>query len=170
MKETVLDVLRFLFEQYMQEDGEVPPDRDTLQGDLISAGFGQLEVGMALNWVENLADAQLQGVNEAQTAQLAVADGHRHYLADEAARIGPDAQGFLLYLQQMGVLDAYKRELIIDRIMALELDDHREPIDVEQIQWIVLVVLYNQPDADDSAGAFSNLEELMFAQLSGYLH
>lgn len=177
MKEDVLDVLRYLFEQYMDEDSETHPDRETLQHDLIQAGFPQLEVGKALNWVEGLADAVPEGITltdsglgaDVQQALLHASvnsSGLRHYAPDEEARIDVEARGFILYLEQVGILNATRRELIIEKIMALDTDE----IDVEQVQWIVLVVLYNQPDSDEFGGAFARLEDLMYYGFPSYLH
>jgi Smg protein len=48
---------------------------------------------------------------------------------------------FLMYLSNTGILDAQRRELVIDRLMALETDD----ITLEDVKWVVLMVLFNQP-------------------------
>ena len=39
MKETVLDVLMYLFEHYFDEDVHVEPDQESLAHDLVQAGF-----------------------------------------------------------------------------------------------------------------------------------
>jgi Smg protein len=59
-----------------------------------------------------------------------------------------------MYLEQLGILDANRRELVIDRLMAL-----REDIDLERVKWVCLLVLMNQPDAED---AYTHLEELVY--------
>ena len=57
MKESVLDILIYLFENYF--DGELDdgfePDRDTLTQELEHAGFPTAEVERALAWLEELA-------------------------------------------------------------------------------------------------------------------
>ncbi len=57
MKEGVLDILIYLFENYF--DGELDegdePDRDTLKQELEHAGFPAGEVERALCWLEDLA-------------------------------------------------------------------------------------------------------------------
>ena len=57
MKEGVLDILIYLFENYF--DGELDegeePDRATLKRELEQAGFGSGEVERALCWLEDLA-------------------------------------------------------------------------------------------------------------------
>ena len=57
------------------------------------------------------------------------------------ARLDGACRGFLMYLEQQGVLDAARRELVLDRLMALEHDE----LGVEDVKWVVLMVLFNQP-------------------------
>jgi Smg protein len=60
-------------------------------------------------------------------------------------------------------LDPTTRELVIDRVMALETDD----IDLDQLKWVVLMVLFNQPGHE---AAFAWMEDLVFNEVRGYLH
>ena len=39
MKENVLDVLMYLFQNAMEEEIEIDPDRETVQMELLAAGF-----------------------------------------------------------------------------------------------------------------------------------
>ena len=59
----------------------------------------------------------------------------------EQARLDTDCRGFLVHLEQVGILSPTQRELVIDRLMALDGDD----IDIEQLKWVVLMVLFSQP-------------------------
>ncbi|MGD9390183.1 MAG: DUF494 family protein, partial [Thioalkalispiraceae bacterium] len=68
-----------------------------------------------------------------------------------------------LFLEQTGVLDHNTRELVIDRVMALEADE----IDMEQLKWVVLMVLFNQPGRE---AAFAWMEDLVFEEATGILH
>src|SRR6186997_706777 len=47
MKETILDVLLFLFENYFYDDPDAVRDRDSLQHGLIQAGFSPTEISKA---------------------------------------------------------------------------------------------------------------------------
>ena len=57
--------------------------------------------------------------------------------------------------EQIGILSAAQRELVIDRVMALE----TEEIEVEQIKWVVLMVLFSQPGQE---AAYARMEDLVF--------
>ncbi|MGD8208013.1 MAG: DUF494 domain-containing protein [Thiohalocapsa sp.] len=156
MKETVLDVLMYLFEHYVDEDNEFEPDREALQSHLSDAGFGDVEIDKAFDWLEGLSaqEPDLQGYNPAAL---------RQYSEHELDRLNSESRGFLLFLEQQGVLNATTRELVIDRVMALDGDD----VDLEQLKWVVLMVLFNQPDQE---AAFTWLEDLVLQDPPPYLH
>ena len=61
------------------------------------------------------------------------------------------------------MLDATTRELVIDRIEALEGED----IDLEQLKWVVLMVLFNQPGKE---AVCAWMEDLVLDKASGRLH
>jgi Smg protein len=63
----------------------------------------------------------------------------------------------------MGVLNPASRELVIDRAMALENED----FDIEQLKWVVLMVLFNQPGEE---AAYAWLEDLVFENMTNCLH
>ena len=55
MKETILDVLLYLFEHYFYDDPDAVRDRDSLQNGLIQAGFSPSEINKAFDWLDELA-------------------------------------------------------------------------------------------------------------------
>ncbi|MCB1778445.1 MAG: DUF494 family protein, partial [Candidatus Competibacteraceae bacterium] len=44
MKENVLDVLMYLFQNYMGDDEDTDPDRESIQTELLAAGFPSREI------------------------------------------------------------------------------------------------------------------------------
>ena len=56
MKESILDVLLYLFEHYFSEDTDPLHDRDSLQGNLLQAGFSPAEISKAFDWLDALAE------------------------------------------------------------------------------------------------------------------
>jgi Smg protein len=81
----------------------------------------------------------------------------------EQERLDSASRGYLLHLEQIGILKAAQREIVIDRLLAL--DD--EEIDVEQTKWVVMMVLFSQPDQQD---AFAQMEDLVYADDSAWVH
>ena len=61
--------------------------------------------------------------------------------AREQARLDSDCRGYILYLENIGIVNAAQRELVIDRLLAL---DARQ-IDIEQVKWVVLMVRSASP-------------------------
>lgn len=156
MKETVLDVLMYLFQSYTDGEVDNDPDRQSIQSELLAAGFSSREIQQALEWLDSLVDRQ--------SVPLRVAPGScRIYIGPEMDKLDVECRGFLLCLEQGGVLDSETRELVIDRVMALESDD----IGLHQLKWIVLMVLFNQPGREE---ACAWLEDLVFGDVPGYLH
>ena len=60
MKENVLDVLMFLFENYLYDEPEETPDRDSLEENLHQAGFTNGEIEKAFMWLDGLAEQRHQ--------------------------------------------------------------------------------------------------------------
>jgi len=144
MKENVLDVLIYMFENAMFDDEAEAhaPDQEALAHELSQAGFEHGTIDRAFDWLENLA----QLCEQSPATPPAKQDALRHYSAAESERIGLDAQGLLLNLEQCGVLDPVSREMVIDRLLAL--DD--ECIDLDNLKWVILMVLGNYAENDVS--------------------
>lgn len=158
MKETVLDVLIYLFEHCFDADSDIESDQDSLKGDLVEAGFPEAEVSKAFAWLESLA-AEPEATAEVPESRPST----RVFSREEAQRLDVECRGFLLFLEQSGVLDGVTRERVIDRVMALE----TQAIDLEELKWVVLMVLFNQPGNES---AFSWMEDFVFDEVSDRLH
>ena len=149
-EESELDVLMYLFENYMDEESHLQVDPDELKEQLHEAGFGSNEIGKAFVWLEGLS----QDVKETNPLVFNTLDPIRVYAREECDKIDLQARGYLMFLGHIGILDATNRELVIDRIMALE----NTVIDLEQVKWIILMVLFNQPEFEE---AFNWVEQVV---------
>ena len=157
MKENVFDVLMYLFENYyMDEDSPVTPDRESVQQELSQAGFPTLEIDRAFLWMESLASEPNPPDSQSDRSL-------RLFSNVEMQRLDTDCRGFILFLEQMDVLTPASRELAIDRAMALENED----FDLEQLKWVILMVLINQPGEE---AAYTWVEDLVSDNLSNHLH
>jgi Smg protein len=155
MKESILDVLLYLFEHYIAED-TVPPlgDRESLPdsplfSELTQAGFSPAEIHKAFDWLDALAEQR------PPAAEPRVGGAIRVYAGPELDKLDADCRGFLLFLEQHGVLDAHQRELVLDRAIALDQDE----LDIDDLKWVVLMVLFNQPGSE---AAYAWMETQMF--------
>ncbi len=157
MKDNVLDLLIYMFENYMSTDDEPRPDRQILKLELDKAGFVEPDIGRALTWLDGLAGEQIGKVAEATARAVRVFSGQ------ELLRLDTDVRGYLLYLENVRILSGSQRELVIDRLMALDADE----IDIEQVKWVVLMVLFSQPGQES---AYAQMEDLVFEDRSDALH
>jgi Smg protein len=158
MKEGVFDVLMYLFETYIDADEDPEPDQNELRGELVKAGFGDTEIDRALDWLDGLAESHSDRILNPQTEH-----GTRVYNDQELDRLDTQCRGFIAYLEQIGILSPPQRELLVDRLLALETPD----IDVEQIKWVVLMVLFSQPGQEL---AYARMEDLVFEEEQTSLH
>ena len=150
-EETILDVLLYLFEN------DVVRDRDSLQKNLHQAGFSPTEINKAFAWLDELS--RDRPLNPAQRKHAPV----RIFAEAELQRLDTESRGFLMFLEQNGVLDADQRELVLDRVMALD----QEEIDLDDLKWVVLMVLFNQPGSE---AAFAWMENQMFGDEPEPIH
>jgi Smg protein len=148
MKENVLDVLMYLFENYNDTEFTDTGNYDALKEELAGAGFPAEEVQHAFEWLDTLAERRKQLSLFGSTGVIRV------YSRQETARLSTDCRGFLVYLEQLGLLTPATREIAIDRLMAIE-----EEIDLEKVKWVLLLVLMHQPGGEN---AFEQIQELVY--------
>lgn len=157
----MFDVLMYLFETYIHNEAEMQIEQDKLTDDLTDAGFHREDVYNALNWLDKLADYQ-----EGLVAPILLATdpfSMRVYTADECQRLDASCRGFILFLEQIQVIDMETREMVIERVMALDTQE----FDLDDLKWVVLMVLFNIPGCEK---AYQQVEELLFDTHDGLLH
>ncbi len=158
MKESVLDVLIYLFDHYVEEEMEITPDQEGLKSQLIQAGFADIQVNKAIDWLEGLA---LQ--KDELDTDILRSHSIRVFNDKENEKLDVECKGFLLFLEQSGVIDSEDRELVIDRVMALETD----LIELHQLKWVVLMVLFNRPGKE---AAFTWMEDILMDDINAIVH
>lgn len=155
MKENIFDVLMYLFDNYMDEDSEIPPDNEMVKTELLEAGFGDSDVTRAFDWLESLAIEDLDIAAQASSS-------FRIFSPFEKERLDVECQDLIMTLERMGILNSINRELVLDRAIALE-----EVLSLEKLKWIVLIVLLNQPDEEL---ALARMEDIVYDLLPTYVH
>lgn len=139
MKEDMLEVLIYLFENYIVDGVSFQPGQDELAKELVGAGFAGEEIDKAFVWLEELLE--LCENDESQHLQQQASSSFRIYTAPETECLKAEGQSLLTRLVTIGVLDQFSREMVIDRVMALQSED----VNLDHIKWVVLMVLSNQP-------------------------
>lgn len=155
MKESILDVLLYLFEHYFTNDAvsvdgdDLTAQNGPLVGELTEAGFSTAEIRRAFDWLDALARQR------PSSGQPRINGPTRVFHGAELDKLDTESRGFLLFLEQNGVLDAGQRELVLDRAMALD----QEEMDLDDLKWVVLMVLFNQPGSE---AAYAWMQTQMF--------
>lgn len=157
MKQTVVDVLMYLFENIIGEEAHVDPERELVVNRLEELGFPQHEILRAFDWLEDLADIQHESSGREQHAKSI-----RIYSDLEKLILDQESIGFLMFLEANGILTPTTRELIMDSIIALDVE-----LDIEELKWIVMIVLYSHPGEEN---AYAWMESMVFDQLVDYMH
>lgn len=158
----MFDILMYLFENLIHSESEFRVDQDELTDELIRAGFHHDEIYKALAWLENLAALQEADINPYLTSGNIPAVA-RVYTAEEEVRLDVECRGFLMFLEQINVLDTSTREMVIDRVMEIDVSDFC----LEDMKWVVLMVLFNVPGKEN---AYAQMEDLLFDVPEGPLH
>ena len=158
----MFDILMYLFESFIHSETEIHLDQDELTDELIRAGFHHDEIYKALAWLEKLA--ALQDTDKIPYLTTSVNAGvHRIYTHEEQLRLDMECRGFMLFLEQVGVLDPLTREMVVDRVMEIDAQEFC----LEDFKWVVLMVLFNVPGKEN---AYAQMEDLLFVEVAGTLH
>lgn len=129
----MFDILVYLFDNYHAP--AACPETDVLARRLAAAGFPDHEIDDALSWLSGLAESTRDCMPLAGTAT-----SPRVYAPIEQQCLGTEAMGFLMFLENTGVLSPALREIVIDRALALR----ESPVALEALRIIVLMVLWSQ--------------------------
>lgn len=130
----MFDILVYLFENYVHADA--CPEPAQLARKLTAAGFEEEEIADALEWLSGLRQ-----MSDGESPSHCARPGSlRIYAQDELLRLGVECRGFLLFLENAGILDSECREIIVERALALG----ETEIELENLKVIVLMVLWQQ--------------------------
>ena len=163
MKETVLDLLMYLFENHMEEEPHLPPAslRSDLLQKLLDAGYDHDEINRAFSWLDEAA-SESPGLPQA-SVKAPQPTSFRVFTDDEQMVLDIESRGLLIQLEAIGILSAQTRETVIERALALDNED----LDLEDIKWVVMLVLFARPGEE---AAFAWMEDLVFADSIESIH
>lgn len=152
----MFDILVYLFENYF--DSGNYPDSETLTRKLVMAGFADEDISETLDWLSEMARHD----TGSYPATLAQNNAFRCYSDFEMEKIDTEGRGFILFLEQSGIINPLQRELLIERVMAM----NENSSSTEKIKLIVLTELWIQNQLTDDAV----LEKLLIVSDSHYRH
>lgn len=149
----MFDILIYLFETYVHSESKVSIDYDSLTNDLSDIGFQQRDIYNALRWLKNLSCYKKNITSSINT--LSKKNSIRIYTKEESFKLNADCRGFIMFLEQLEILTLDTREMIIEKIMDLDIHE----LNLEDLKWIILIVLFNVPGCET---VYQKLENLLF--------
>ncbi len=133
----MFDLLVYLFEYHQAVEGSNSAiNSESMSDELQDAGFTRDEINGAFGWLESLVGSEI-----ADSPKFVV-KGLRFFSDSEKELLSVDVRSFLFGLRDSGVLDAYSFELVVDRLLALEIPE----VEVEHARWVTLMVLCNRSE------------------------
>jgi len=128
------DILAYLFENCQQ--AELADDRERVVRKLSAAGFEDSDISEALHGLAGVLSAP-RGTSRALPDARA---SFRAFAPRELAKLDTECRGFLITLEQSGILTPETRELVLERSLAAS----GAALSLDQLKLIVLMVLWNQ--------------------------
>jgi len=150
MNENIIDVLVYLFENYLSEQTNLNEQytKNSIYSGLEQAGFEPSTIDHAFDWLLSINQEVDQTIHQSE-------DAIRVYAAAEMELLDEACIDFISYLESSGILTPTSREMLINGLLNLNADN----IDVDDLQWLALIILFSQPDEEQ---AFASMESLMF--------
>lgn len=140
MQHNVYDVLMYIVGYYMKQDlNLVSVNQWSLARELAAVGFEIDAVQKAFSWLASLTEENQLEMKQIERENHSV----RVYATIECERLSLESRGFLMLLEQHNMITPTIRERIIDRALALGI----KCIQVDQLKWVILMVLFNQNDS-----------------------
>jgi len=128
------DVLAYLFENCQQ--AELADDCERVARKLSAAGFEDSDISEALHWLAGVLQAPGAALGSLPDAQRSF----RAFAPRELVKLDAECRGFVITLEQSGILNPEMRELVLERSLAAS----GHALSLDQLKLIVLMVLWNQ--------------------------
>jgi Smg protein len=138
-----MDVLQYLYERFQNGELMISDKNQSIVKELKNVGFKLNEIDSALDWLDGLIEASSENFAPAHSSSQHTRIFHPY----ESRSFTTETKGVLYFLEQIKVITPHSREAIIDRVLALELE---QPIDLDGLKWVIHMVLFNFPESNES--------------------
>lgn len=114
MERHIVEILAILIREY-PEGAITPDDFEPIANNLIGLGYTQQEIETALYWFYNRQELRQHSKPDDQFGR----DSFRFLHDAERQIISPEAYGYLIELQQLGLINLTEMDTIIERAVLL---------------------------------------------------
>ncbi len=134
MQERIIEIIEYIVSEISKPTGVQPPDFKSLSRVLLEKGYTEKEIRKAIQWVKT----HYHGGGVKQTeAPKALPRAYRFLSREERKIFTPEAYGYLLQLQMLGVLTPLLVEEILEQSFLVGMGE----VDFPLIRKIVAQVL-----------------------------
>lgn len=148
MKERVVEILMYLMSEIEANKRLSEVNLD----DLTNRGYTQSEISAAFSWLYDNLPVQ---DGKVLLQERASRSSRRQLHHAEKMLLTTDAQGYLMQLYELGLLDAADFENVIERAMLSGF----EKLSVQEIQEIAAAVIFAKPRRDEGGHSVLNNNE-----------
>lgn len=135
MERHIVEILVILMREY--PTGAIRPDEfEPLANDLIGLGYTQQEIETALFWFYNRQELNVQNRKDDRFEQ----ESFRYLHDAERSVITPQAYGYLIELQQLGLINLSEMDAMIER--AVMIGGRR--VDVDDMKMFIAAMIMDQ--------------------------
>jgi Smg protein len=133
-RRSVLQVLGYLFQHHLIDGARLRISQQDVVAHLTQAEFSMDVIYQTFEWLNELLGWQH---NEKQF-DLPSAASFRLYNVHECVRLDSECRNYLLFLERCRILDATRREQVIDRLLSL---GGNERLTIQYVKMVTLIVL-----------------------------
>lgn len=135
MRDRVLAIVN-LIAQYVFEKNDFLNDDGIIQ-ELINVGFHLDEINAAFAWIENLS---IQSLETNGKGGVPTNNTFRVFSSEEKGALSMEAQGLLLRLWSLGLVDAEEMEDIISNVLSMNDGD----VTLQDLKAMVAITLFSR--------------------------
>jgi uncharacterized protein Smg (DUF494 family) len=139
MTERVVEILIYIMME-IRKNHDVSRKLDLLSRNLIKKGYTESEISSAFTWLLDKIDHDAEEMLPPQNASLKHSFRHLHEI--ERTIIEPEAYGYIIQLRELGIIDEFDVEQILERILMLG----PSRVDVSDVKSLISSLLSNSED------------------------
>lgn len=145
MQERLIEIIVYLLGHFQQPQSK--EDYSDLSRELKSRGYTENEINLAFTWIFN----HLQNKNAVNEEEFSYVRGSTRVLHDvERLVIDPQAYGYLLQMQHLGLLSDSELEFAIEKALSMG----TTTITIDDIKSIAASIIFNSESTDGSWDGF----------------
>lgn len=151
----LLEVLEYIFKYSSQTGNDLSTSKDAMLTKLEEYGYSKEMLEKAFSWLSDLVKQQLCFEKPTETS-----DAFRIFTQREIAKLSLNCRNTLLTLGRLGILDIKAKEIVIHQLMQI----NKTNIDVEELTWVVALVLLSTPNQKDVKDKLDKLSLTLLSQ------